>query len=346
MGVLKAHEVERFLDGLEGRAPFCVMAYGPDRGLVADCLARFAKATGVDTTDALSTVVIDGATLAADNGRLRDELNGPGLFGGRRLVRLREAGNEKRLVEAVALALAEPSPDAYLAIEGGDLKRGSALLKGFERSRSGFALPCYVDDERAVERTVDRMLGDAKVAIEPEARAALVEALGGDRLATRSEIEKLLLYCEGAKRITEDDVAAIVGDAGAVAADRAVDGALSGDVASFERAYARLLAARTSPFLVLRDLAQQLQAMERAWEGSASAERAGRRLEEAGGRIHFRRLPALRAALRRLDAPSVATLLARTTATVLESRERPALEPELVRQLCLDVARPAGNGNA
>ena len=344
MPLLKAHGVERFLAALEAgreRPPPCVLAYGPDRGLVSDCLRRFAAATPVEPGDALANVVLDGAALAADPGRLRDELNGPGLFGGARLVRLREAGNDKRVVAAVAAALAEPSPDAFLAIEAGELKRGAALLKPFERAPDAFALPCYADDVAALERTVRGMIEAAGKRIEPEGEASLLATLGGDRLTTRSEIDKLLLYVGEDPTITEADVRACVGDAAGVAADEAVDGALAGDGARFERAYARVLASKGSTFLVLRDLAQQLQWLERAWEGAANERAAARRLESLGGRVHFRRLPALRAAIARLPAARVSALLDRATATVLETRRRPALESELARALCLEVARPA-----
>ena len=338
MSVLKAHEVDRFLDKLKpGTAPFCVMAYGPDRGLVADCLRRFAEATGVDLSDTLSVSVLDGATLAADPGRLADELNGPGLFGGTRLVRLREAGNDKRLVEAVSLALQSPTPEAFLAIEGGDLKRSSALLKAFERSRSGTALPCYADDARAVQRTIERMIESAGKVIEPGAETLLSETLGGDRLATRSELDKLLLYAGDADAVTVDDVRAVVGDAGATAADDAVDGVLTGDRGRFERAYGRLLASKSSPFLVLRDLSQQLQWLERAQDGASNAAAAVKRIEGFGPRLHFRRVPALRAAAQALSPTGTSKLLDEATDAVLKSRKEPMLESEIVRELCLRI---------
>lgn len=340
MPVLKAHEADRFLDGLAGgRVPFCVMAYGPDRGLVADSLSRFAEATGVDRGDTLATVILDGASLQADPGRLRDELDGPGLFGGRRLVRLREAGNDRRLVAAVEGALEDPSPDAHLAIEGGDLKRGSALLKLFERSRAGTALPCYADDARALERTVSRMLDEAGKTLEPDARAVLLDVLGGDRLATRAEIEKLVLFMGEEPRIGVADIRAIVGDAGAVAADDAVDGALEGNAERFERAFARLVASKASPFLVLRDLVQQLQWLERAQEGASSASGAVRALEGFGPRLHFRRVAALKSAAARLSPSRTVALLHEAGEAVLETRRRADLETELVRALCLEIAR-------
>ena len=333
--VLKASETDRFLDGLGRGAPFCVMAYGPDRGLVIDVLERFGRATPVDPSDRLATVLIDAAALASDPGLLADELNGPGLFGDARLVRLRGAGNDKRVVAAVSAALDDPAPGAHLAVEAGDLKRGSALLKLFERTRAGHALPCYPDDERALKRTVERMVAEAGLTIEPEAETRLLDGLGADRLQTRAEIEKLLLYAHGGERITEEDVREALGDAAGAAADAAVDGALAGDRQRFERGYGRLLAARASPFTALRDLGQQLERIESARAGGANLSTALRRLEAA--RVHFRRLPALKFAAERINDVEAARLVSRVADATLECRKHPALESEIVHAVHRDV---------
>ena len=339
MPTLKAHEVERFLDGLSARTvPPVLLAYGPDRGLVAECGERFAQAIGIDPSDAMAITVLDSSALSGDPGLLADEMNGPGLFGGTRLVRLRDAGNDRRLVAAVGSVLSDPPPGAHLAMEGGDLKRGSALLKLFERTPAGVALPCYADDDAAVRRTVERMVRDAGIAIADDAVDALVLSLGADRLASRAEIEKLLLYAHGTDRITLEDVRAATGDAGAVAADDAVDGALCGDGPRFQRAYARLLASKGSPFLVLRDLSQQLQWLERAQDGGGGASAAAKRLRAPGVRVHFKRIPALERAAARLTPERTRFLIAQTADTILASRVRGELEAEIVERLCFEIA--------
>ena len=342
MSILKAHEVDAFLDRLPGDAPpFCVMAYGPDRGRVSDAIGRFCAAVPVDSSDALATVTLDGPAIAVDPGRLWDELNGPGLFGGGRLVRLREVGGDKRIADTIAALLADPPAGTHLAIEAGDLKRTQALVKAFERARHGIALPCYADDERTLDRLVARSLEAAGLAIEPDARIELLAQLGGDRRATMAEIEKLALYAHGTGTVTLEDVRAATGDASGLSADEAVDAALGGEGARLECAYAKLIAARVSPFLVLRDLAQQMQFVERAHDGAGG--NAARRIEAvAGRRVHFRRLPALKRAAGRLDAATARRLASRTADTVLATRLKPDLEAELVRALLHEVAGRGG----
>ena len=337
--LLKAHEVDGFLSGLaKGPVPFCVMAHGPDRGLVAEALRRFAAATDVDPRDATATVILDGAAVASDPGALWDELNGPGLFGGTRLIRLREATGDKRLADTLKAVLADPPPGAHLAVEAGEPRRGAALLKAFERTRSGYALPCYADDERAVGRVVDEAFASARITLDDDAKAALIATLGGDRLLSRMEIDKLLLYAHGTDRVTLADVEAVVGDAASGGADLVVDAALSGDRAGLEVALTRFLAAKASPFLLLRDLSGSLQAIERAQGEGGGPGAVVRRLEGMGQRIHFRRLPHLKKAAGRLSPERTTRLVSETAEAVLRSRIHAALEAEIVRALLMRVA--------
>ena len=80
---------------------------------------------------------------------------------------------------------------------------------------------------------------EAKLTIAPDARAALVPLIGGDRQASRSEIRKLALYAHGKDRVELDDVLAVVADASALALDAVVDAAFAGRTAEPNRSSPR-----------------------------------------------------------------------------------------------------------
>ena len=67
----------------------------------------------------------------------------------------------------------------------------------------------------------------ADLAIAPDARAALMPLLGGDRRASRAELRKLVLYPRGKERIEVDDILAVVADASALAIDALIDAAFA-----------------------------------------------------------------------------------------------------------------------
>jgi DNA polymerase-3 subunit delta len=109
-------------------------------------------------------------------------------------------------------------------IEAGDLRRNAPLRVACEKSKAAAALPCYIDNERDLVRLVEDEMRAAKLAIAPDARAALVSLIGGDRQASRSEIRKLALYAQGKDRVVLDDVLAVVADASALGLDVIPDG--------------------------------------------------------------------------------------------------------------------------
>ncbi len=84
--------------------------------------------------------------------------------------------------------LREPPTGSYVVVEAGDLKKGSALRKvGRDAHVRSLTIACYSDDARSLQALIDKELGDEKLGITPAARERLMEALGGDRLASRNE---------------------------------------------------------------------------------------------------------------------------------------------------------------
>src|SRR5690606_5418477 len=127
---------------------------------------------------------------------------------------------------------------------------------------AAMALPCYADEERSVDAVLNETLTQARLSIDADARQALRQRLGGDRLATRAEIDKLVLYCAGQDRITLADVEASSGDVGAVSVDAAIDAALVGAVAEMDRALQKVTQAGGHAQVILGAAMRQFQQIE------------------------------------------------------------------------------------
>jgi len=54
-----------------------------------------------------------------------------------------------------------------------------------KKAKSAAAIGCYIDSEADLGRLVDDEMRQAKLTIAPDARAALVSLIGGDRQASR-----------------------------------------------------------------------------------------------------------------------------------------------------------------
>lgn len=335
MAQLKSHEFTAFIRR-EGTPYRIILVYGPDRGLVSERASQIAARTGVDLKDDFAVLKLEASDLSGDPGRLADEFAAISLFGGDRLVWIKNAGNDRGLIQSLTVVTESDPGTSHLLIEAGDLKKASGLRKLTENARTALAVPCYADDARGIQSLIDEELGGAKLVIQGDARQRLAQLLGGDRLASRNELKKLALYCHGSRTVTDDDVIEAIGDVAALSVDDAVDAVFSGDPVRLEASLERILASKTSVFLVLRSCIlqfEQLDAMRSLIENHGR--QPAQALTEKGRGIHFKRKPVVERALRHWRLDAINREMRRLSEAVLETRRRPHLEASIARQALL-----------
>ncbi len=337
MSEVKSHEFEGFLQRSVGDHRLFLI-YGPDRGLVSERAGQIAAKTGVALDDPFSLVKMDGSELQQNPGRLLDEVNAIGLFGGEKLIWIRASGTEKALIDAFNLLSKEPPTGSCVIIEAGDLKKGAGLRKIAETARSVIGIACYSDDIRAINGLIDQELGQENLKITQGARQRLVETLGGDRIASRNEIRKLALYCRGLSTVEEGHVFDIVGDASAISVDDAIDAVLKGDADGLNHAIRKIVSSKTAIFLVLQACLKQFQLLDlmRA-EMDEKRQQPAQVIATLGRHLHFRRKPLVEAALRQWNGPSIQRELNRLNAAVFQSRTRSSLEDSIAMQTLLAI---------
>ena len=279
-----------------------VLLYGPDAGLVRERAERLARAVVPDLKDPFRIAELTTEALAQDPARLADEAAALAFTGGRRVVRVYGAGD--RLADLFAGFLEAPVGDGLVLVEAGNLAPRSKLRSAFEDAEAAAAIGCYADDPQAIDDLVAGMLREAGLKADADALAYLVENLGGDRLLSRREIEKLITY-KGAGTIALEDCVAAVGDTSAVTLEDVAYAAAGGDLPALDRAIGRSLLAGESPIAILRAASRLFMRLH-----LVSGQRGG----DLGGairkeRLHFRREPAFRAAVQRWSTAKLARAL-------------------------------------
>lgn len=238
MSSLKAAEIDRFVaNPPDGGA--VVLIFGPDTGLVSERATRLVGKASEGDSDPFNLIKLDATELSTDPSRLIDEVLTVPLFGGRRIVWIKDASS-KNLTPAVEPVLKLDDWQTFLVLEAGDIKKGAGLRKLIEPHKRAVALPCYADNDRGIDQLIDEETREVGLTISREARAALHSLLGGDRMASRGELKKLCLYAMGKERIESEDVEAIIGDASAFETSELIDAAASGDLATLDHGLERL----------------------------------------------------------------------------------------------------------
>ncbi len=217
-----------------------ILIFGPDRGLVHERASLVAKKYGVHNEDPFGMVRLDGDELSSDPARLSDEANSISMFGGKRFIWVRVGS--KPVLPALAPLLALPPLDSQILIEAGDMKGSAPLRTACEKSANAASIICYADESNSILALIDTALKEAQIGISKSARELLVTSLGGDRAATRSELEKLVLYSAGKQLIEEEDILAIVSDVASLDTSTVIDGAFNGTFDPVETEATRLFA--------------------------------------------------------------------------------------------------------
>ncbi len=254
--VLKGARIAAFL-GRPDPAVRAALFYGPDRGLVRERAGALITAAAGKAPDPFGNVELDAAAVKTDPSRIAAEAAALTFGGGRRIVRLRDAGDP--LANAVRVWLEESVGEGLVVVEAGDLPKRSTLRALFEAAGDAVAVACYPDTGVDLERTVSTALTAEGVRIDPEALTYLASRLGADRALMRGELEKLIVYLGERRTVTADDITACVGDSRSVTLDAVADAACTGDQAALDRAVTVAGEEGVSPVAILRAIARHVQ---------------------------------------------------------------------------------------
>lgn len=331
MVAVRSAEAERFIS----RPPpnvFLYLLFGADTGLVSERADKIIARSVEDTKDPFKFLRLNGDELTADPLRLADEANTMPLFGGRRAIGIDAQG--KSFMSALEPVLARPPLDCTIIIEAGALKRDAPLRRLCEGSPNAAAIECAPDSARDVAQLIEAELRTEGLEIEPEAKLLLVSLLGQDRLTTRSELGKLLLYARGSGTITLAHVAAIVADASSTVVDAAVNGAFEGDFAAVEETAERVFCEGGDYNLLLGAALRHATALHRA------------RLDAEAGRpetfsVGYRRGASFDRHVRAWTSDRLARMIAALSQAIGMARTEPRLADQIAMRALWSVALAA-----
>ena len=316
--------------------------YGTDPGLISERAKKLADTLAARETPPGEIVRLDDTDLDNDPDRLAVELLTVAMFGGAKIVRT--VASRKVTAQSIKPLLEGSSLPGVLIVEAGNLKADEGFRALFEKSTMAAAIGCYPDEQGSLTVLVGEVLGQAKLSITPEAREELINRLGADRAMSRGEVEKLVLYAQGAPTITLEHIEAIVGDASEMAIDRVINAAASGDAVTAIAECDRAVAAGESPQLVILMVQRHFVRLHRV----RTALDGGRSLDDVMRQIRPPLFGKTRAEVERQSriwsARQLDQALARIGATAKSARLASAIETVLAERLLLEIARIGRQG--
>ncbi len=307
-----ARELDTFIARLPPKIR-AVLLYGPDQGLVAERSALVRRQWLDDLGDPLAQTTLSADEVRQDPARLADESQAYSMLGGRRLVRVSDAGDAA--TTAIASVLELDAVEAPLLVEARDLPASSSLRKLFEKAAQAAAVPCYRAEGEQLQRLIRERLREMGLGADRDVVDYLQTHLGADRGVMSRELEKLQLYLGGRPEVRLADVEACIGDSSVLELDALLQATATGAPADAVVLTERLLAQRQTPVGIVRALTNHYR---RLWTMALEVER-GTSLDVVidGSRppIFFRAKPGFQRALRRRRAAQLRADLESLAAT-------------------------------
>jgi DNA polymerase III subunit delta len=330
---VKNYEAERVLAS-PPQDIFLYLFFGPDAGLVSERARNIISRAVIDPKDPFQLVRIDGDDIASDPLRLADEANTVSLFGGGgRVIWIKAQG--KAFHSAVEPLLALPPPGCTIVIEAGALKKDAPLRRLCESAKGALAIPCYPDEAIDIGRLIDAEARAANLTFAQDAKAFLVTHLGQDRLATRSELEKLLLFAHGANQITLDHVAAIVCDASNIVLAETVNKAFQGELAALDSSLQHIFAGASDHHALLAAALRHALELHRARTGTDEGPRS---FADASRLLGPRQREAFGQQLRQWTPGTLAEAIGTLARAIAQIRQEPSLGPPLAARALWAIA--------
>jgi len=258
--------------------------YGDDGGLIRERAVRLIRTVAGSIDDPFRLVELEPEAV----GNIPAEMASLPMSGGRRVVRVRDAGDAA--AGPVQAALSGPAP-GFLVLEAAGLSPRSKLRTLVERAAQAVSIGCYPPEGRSLEQTIHGMLSEFEVTVDPDAIAWLGGQLGADQAMTRMEVEKLALHAGRRGHVDVQMARATVGDLAGLSLDDALYAAAAGDVAATDRALELAMAEGAAPVGILRAALMHFQKLQRARLGVDSGMTAAEAAKAVRPPLFFRREP-------------------------------------------------------
>ena len=337
--IIKGNRTEAFLKSPD-RTARAILVYGPDQGLVRERIERMAKTVVDDLRDPFRVAEMPQSRLTADPALLSDEASAIAMTGGRRVVIIRDAGDSVNSVAASFLD--NPSGDALVLFEAGELSARSTLRKLFEGRDNAAALPCYADEGETLNALIVTMLKENSLSAEPDALEYLRGNLGGDRRLSRMELTKLIQYMGGPGKVSLQDAMVCVGDSAQLNMDDLALATADGNHADSQHTLDRLLADGGQPVAILRSVARHFMRLHLAQSliaNGASPEQAMGQLKPP---VFFKAVDRFRRQLTRWPLDRLSTALELLLDAEIDCKTTGLPAAEITARAMMRLAQAAG----
>ncbi|MBH87737.1 MAG: DNA polymerase III subunit delta [Pelagibacterales bacterium] len=250
---IKNYEIDNFCSSSNMNTP-AILIYGEDYGLKNE---RVSLITKNYLNNSKNIIDLDVKSIISDPEILTTELKSISLLADKKVVRIRDAND--KISSIIENNIFFNPKECLLILISESLSPRSKLRLIFEKHKEAVIIPCYSDDAKNIINIIDNIFKKENIKIDINAKKLLASYLGVDRLVTKSEIEKAILYSGKTKELSINDVSSFLIDQAAINIDKLYDLTLTGHIKQAYKVISKLQNEGIPAIQILRSFTRQLQ---------------------------------------------------------------------------------------
>ncbi len=281
-------------------------------------------------------VRLSDTDLAADTGRLLEELQSISMFGADKLILVDAASStiHKACIGAISVGWS----DCLLLVTAGDLKKSSPLRKEFEASPDLAITICFDQSTGELLEFAASFMSGLGVTIDREAIELVVDAVGGNAALLQSELVKLASYAGEDGSLSVSDVNEVIAGNEAASMEGLIDAVFSGRPDAAVQAVTTLQQQGQQPASVLIALTNHCALLVEMAAAMETGRRADAIVKEWRPPIFFKRHNAIATQLNTCSLPQLLTVAERLRSTNSEVRRKPLINWPVAERFVISAA--------
>ena len=132
-----------------------------------------------------------------------------------------------KILDFIKIVLDKNIHDIKIILKSGLLEKRSKLRIFFEKEKNIVCIPFYPDDLKTLSSLANAFFKDNKISISQETINLIIDKCNGDRKNLDKELQKILIYLNGKKKISNEQVNQLINLAENFSVSELVDSCLS-----------------------------------------------------------------------------------------------------------------------
>jgi len=205
---LANNKIEQYLNNIANEKIAGCLVYGAQATITRYRFELIAKKIVNDLADPFLVTEITAEKLKENSGLIADEFYSIPMFGGRKLIMIRDSDRAtvSGVIDGLKILFSDPKygrkSDNFILILAGDLEKSSALRKLVEEAQFMMAIASYEENPATIKNFISEIFSEKNIQVDRKIIDDLYKNFGKDRQYIVNEINRIECFLGHEKNLS------------------------------------------------------------------------------------------------------------------------------------------------